>query len=103
MDIYTKDAKLIKKTYKLLQLLNIIISSLLIIASFVVMIVVACEDDTLWLIPFGTFWISIITFVIIYNSLHIKFGMYYDIRMTRLATQYKNDSINLDEFTLPEL
>lgn len=101
--INTKDTTTIAKTYALLQKINLIVSSIFALASLVLTIVVACDDEILWLIPLGALLVVVLAFLLIYNSLQIKFGMYYDIRMTRLITENKNGVVSANDDVLPEL
>ena len=101
----TKDTETITKTYALLQKINMIVCGIIALASLILTFVIATEDEVLWLIPVIVLIVTAIVFCAIYILLQIKFGMYYDIRVTRLATEKKKNSANAYEVddALPEL
>ena len=86
-EIYSKDTKKIEKTYAFMQKLNLIICSILAFALLALTIIIALDDEILWLAPLVALAIVVVVFFANYNALQIKYGMYYDIRKTRMATE----------------
>ena len=100
----TKDTQTITRTYELLQKLNTIVCGIIAFASLILTFVIAADDEVLWLLPAAVLLITALVFVVISNILEVKFGMYYDIRITRLNAENKNNinTATVDD-TLPEL
>ena len=100
----TKDAQTIKRTYAFFQILNLVFYALVLIAGSVLTIYFSIVDDiVIGLMPLGAMVFFSIIFPIIYNMLQIKFGMYYDIRMTRIAAEKGGKTESESEDVLPEL
>lgn len=102
-NIYTKNCEIIAKTHSFFQMLNLIVCGILAFSSLIITIVIAFEDEIMWLIPLGAFFVILLACGVIASSLQIKFGMYYDIRMTRLAAENKNETVAFEDDSLPEL
>ena len=99
----TKDTTTIESTYSLLQMINIITSNVLAIASAITTVYLAIEDKYLWLIPLVAFVVVVFSAVLVYNHLRIQYGMYYDIRVTRLIAENGNTAPVSNDDALPEL
>ena len=101
--LYTKDTAQIERVFEIFSWINIIANAIIALASLIVTIVIACDDEVLWLIPFGVLIVSIVTFLLIHSLLNVKFGMYYDIRKIRMKNEISSsyDTFDIDE--IPEL
>ena len=103
-EIYSKDTKKIEKTYAFMQKLNLVICSISAFAFLLLTVIIATEDEILWLAPLVALVIDVAVFFANYNALQIKYGMYYDIRKTRMATENGDKKAPVTFCnTLPEL
>ena len=105
-DLNTKNEATILKSHKNSQLANMIVCSILAFASLVVTLYFMFSGDYYFeecLIPLGVHSIIVGIFFLIRNRLQIHYGMYYDMRMTRLAAENKNGKVTAVEDLLPEL
>ena len=94
--INSQNTKSIVKTYRMLQIINVVVCSVLALASLILTAIVAAEDEIMWLIPLGVLLVVVLAFFVIFNLLRVKFGMYYDIRMLRLNEENKNGNSDIE-------
>ena len=101
--IETENTNVISKTYSLLQMINLIAGAVLAVASLISTIFLAFKDELLWLIPLGAFFVVAFICVLIHMNLQVLFGMYYDIRMTRILAEGNRGESKANDEELPEL
>ena len=99
----TNDTTQIEKTFSAFTWINLIANAILIIAAIIVTIVLATDETVFCLIPLGAIVFLVIETILIQLSLDVKFGMYYDIRITRVIAEQKNGNVPSIEDELPEL
>ena len=104
-DLNTKNEETILKAHKRAQLTNLIVCSIFAFVGFVLTLVFIMEDYDFeeWIIPFGAHALFVGIFFLIRNRLQIHYGMYYDIRMIRLAAEKKGVKNAPATDVLPEL
>ena len=86
-----KDTQNIEGTHLIFQFFNFALGALIALVCLILTITIAVEDEIMWLIPLGCLLVDFFVWGIIANWLQVQFGMYYDIRVTRLAAE-KNPS-----------
>ena len=101
--IYTKDTAQIEKTFNILSCINIVANVLIEFAALIATIVIAVDDEILWLIPAGVLVVSVFALILIQLLLNVQFGMYYDIRKLRMNSENGSSCATVDVDDIPEL
>ena len=103
LSIYTKDTAQIEKAFNVLSLINVVTNLFIEFAAFIATIVIAIDDELLWLIPAGILVVSVFALIFVQLLLNVQFGMYYDIRRMRMNSENGTSGATVDVDDIPEL